>query len=124
MNYVCCNDTSRRNAVKLHPTLNGIDFLEVLDIPTDPYNKRQRTLYVHFLKADALATLDTTNIRIVGGERIEDIEVLKVEIEADGVYRIKNRSIAMRHRLHDLHPVPDRRRPRAFRTSTPAGSAV
>ena len=41
MIYFCC-DERRRNAVKNHGTLNGIDFLEVLDDPADPYDQRQR----------------------------------------------------------------------------------
>ena len=48
--YFCC-DKRRRNDVKEHPTLNGIDFLEVLDNPTDPSDVRQRTLFCPFLKA-------------------------------------------------------------------------
>ena len=82
MNYVCCNDTTRRNEVKNNSPLNGIDFLEVLDIPTDPYDKRQTTLYVHFLKDKALDTLNPSNIRILGGERIEHIKVVSIEIES------------------------------------------
>ena len=50
MIYFCCDDERRRNAVKAHPTLNGIDFLEVRDEVTDPLEQRQRTLLVHFLK--------------------------------------------------------------------------
>ena len=83
MNYVCCNDTTRRNKVKDHLTLNGIDFLEVLDNKEDSYDNRQTTLYVHFLKADALTTLTPSNIRILGGERIEHIKVLSIEIESN-----------------------------------------
>ncbi len=46
MNYFCC-DEFRRNAVRHHATLNGIDFLEVVDNPSDPYPLRQTTLRVH-----------------------------------------------------------------------------
>ena len=48
--YTCC-DNLRRNAVFDHPTLNGIDFLEVLDRDAPPLSPRQRTLLVHCLKA-------------------------------------------------------------------------
>lgn len=66
MSLHCC-DRLRRNAVAAHPTLNGIDYLEVLDrdLPEDhPY--RQRTLFLHFLKP--FATLDRDNLRLSGGE--------------------------------------------------------
>ena len=49
MIYACC-DERRREAVRAHATLNGIDFLEVLDDPALPPEARQRTLFVHFLK--------------------------------------------------------------------------
>ena len=48
MIYFCC-DERRRNAVSAHPTLNGIDFLEVSDNPADPIEVRQRTLFVRFI---------------------------------------------------------------------------
>ncbi|MBD0325670.1 MAG: putative baseplate assembly protein, partial [Pyrinomonadaceae bacterium] len=87
MIYFCC-DEARRNAVKRHPTLNGIDFLDVLDNPADPFEKRQRTLHVHFLKdimgAPPQLVLSTENIRIEGGERIRNISVTGVTIAPDG----------------------------------------
>ena len=53
MIYTCC-DKQRRDAVAADPTLNGIDYLEVIDSDlsdTDPL--RQRTLLVHCLEAAA-----------------------------------------------------------------------
>jgi hypothetical protein len=85
MNYFCCTDT-RRNAVKLHPVLNGIDFLEVLDNLSDPYNERQRTLFVHFLKPLSPGTLDVNNIVIEGGERIRNIKVIEVGFDIEGSF--------------------------------------
>jgi hypothetical protein len=79
MIYFCCNER-RREAVKEHPTLNGIDYLEVLDrdAPTelDPDNRtlRQRTLLVHCFKA--VSDLKKENVRIEGGVRITAIKVL------------------------------------------------
>lgn len=73
MRYHCC-DRHRRNAVNAHPTLNGLDYLEVLDrdLPeAHPY--RQRTLFLHFLKP--VAGLDRGNLRLDGGERIRGIAV-------------------------------------------------
>ena len=54
MIYYCC-DESRRQAVKDHDTLNGIDFLEVLDDPTQPTDERQRTLFLRLLLEVVLA---------------------------------------------------------------------
>ena len=82
MNYFCCTDT-RRNAVKHHPVLNGIDFLEVLDNLSDPYNERQTTLFVHFLKPLSTGVPGVTNIIIEGGERIRNIKVVAVNTVID-----------------------------------------
>ena len=60
--------------------LNGIDFLEVLDNSEDPYEQRQRTLFVHFIKDRALDTLKKEHVRIEGGERIRNIAVTNVTI--------------------------------------------
>ena len=88
MIYFCCDDDRRRNAVKAHPTLNGIDFLEVVDNHDDPFNERQRTLLVHFIEKETvqgrtsltnlLASLTPENVRIEGGERTRDIVVTSV----------------------------------------------
>ncbi len=88
MIYFCCDDDRRRNAVKAHPTLNGIDFLEVVDDHDDPFEQRQRTLLVHFIEketlagreslANALAQLKVENVRIEGGERTRDIAVTSI----------------------------------------------
>jgi hypothetical protein len=83
MFYVCC-DERRRAALKDHDTLNGIDFLEVLDDPALPADQRQRTLYVHFLNSLAPDALSAANLRIEGGERVRDIAVLAATIGADG----------------------------------------
>src|SRR5690242_16485508 len=88
MIYFCCDDDRRRNAVKAHPTLNGIDFLEVVDNHDDPFDQRQRTLLVHFIEketpqgraslANVLAQLKPENVHIEGGERTRDIVVTSV----------------------------------------------
>src|SRR5439155_6398980 len=67
-------------AVAAHPTLNGIDFLDVSDDPSDPVDLRQRRLIVHFLKPLAPGELGPENIRIEGGERIRNIAVRRVTI--------------------------------------------
>ena len=67
MIYFCC-DERRRNAVSQHPTLNGIDFIEVLDQDRPPLAPRQQTLLVRLLKT-VPATLDEGNVVIVAIHR-------------------------------------------------------
>jgi hypothetical protein len=70
--YACC-ETTRREAVRAHPTLNGIDFLEVLDHDAPEAAFRQRTLLVHLLKP--APTLTAASVAIEGGERIRPVGV-------------------------------------------------
>lgn len=72
MIYSCC-DELRREAVRKHATLNGIDFLEVVDGDRPPGSPRQRTLLLHLLKPLPMPTI--ANIAIVGGERITPVKV-------------------------------------------------
>jgi hypothetical protein len=72
MIYNCCSE-NRRAAVLGNPTLNGIDYLEVLDhdaIALD--SPRQQTLLVHCLK-NAPTNLTPANVLITGGESITGI---------------------------------------------------
>jgi hypothetical protein len=63
MQYFCCDEV-RRAAVRAHPTLNGIDYIEVGD-------PSQLTLLVYLLKQPLGGfTLTMDNVRIEGGERI------------------------------------------------------
>jgi len=83
--YFCC-DERRREAVRDHGSLNGIDYLEVLDRDAPIGSPRQKTLLVHCLKPiwaapaapEAEPTIDLThdNVRIEGGERITPVQVL------------------------------------------------
>ena len=84
MLYSCCDDR-RKEAVRKHPTLNGIDYLELSDDPTVPGDARLRTLYVYCIKplGDA-SLLGRENVKIEGGERIRDIAVTSVSIGANG----------------------------------------
>lgn len=69
----CC-DRLRRNAVAAHATLNGIDWIEVLDRDLPEHSPlRQRTLLVRCLKP--LGTFSADNVVIQGGERLRDITV-------------------------------------------------
>jgi hypothetical protein len=79
MIYACC-DERRREAVQAHATINGIDFLEVLDDPALPPAARQCTLFVHFLKPLAGPPLAREQVRIEGGERIRGVEVTGLRV--------------------------------------------
>jgi hypothetical protein len=78
MNYFCC-EKRRRNAIA-GTSLNGIDFLEVLDHDAPADADRQRFLFVRFVNPLAPAALGVDNVRIEGGERIRDIAVTAVTV--------------------------------------------
>ena len=74
MIFHCC-DKLRRDKVAAHPTLNGIDYLEVIDreLPLlDP--TRQRTLLVYCLKP-LPSGFSRGNVVLRGGERVKNIQV-------------------------------------------------
>jgi hypothetical protein len=74
--YSCCN-TVRQAYVLGNQTLNGLNYLEILDTEAPPLGlPRQQILVLHCLK-DA-PTLTTDNILITGGERITGITALWV----------------------------------------------
>lgn len=73
-----CKNEFRRQVIREHATLNGIDYLDVLDqeaiaIPSP----RQRTLLLHFLKS--APSLSADNIEIEGGVRVTPVRVLWVQ---------------------------------------------
>jgi len=80
MIYHCC-DENRRAAVAGHDTLNGIDWLEVLDRDAPEGLPRQRILLLRLLKP-APAGLGVENLRIEGGERVRHIGIDSVEVAA------------------------------------------
>ncbi len=109
--YFCC-DERRRDQVR-GSSLNGIDYLEVVDsgLSSDP--DRQRFLRVHFINDIVPASLTVTNILISGGERITpivvigatigtgaDSDVLTVEVEEPGDFSIYTLSLVQGP--HDL----------------------
>ncbi|MET0463431.1 MAG: putative baseplate assembly protein [Chitinophagaceae bacterium] len=77
MHYYCHSE-QRRTALKDHPVLNGIDFLEVIDDKNDAYEDRQTTLAVHFVNSILPGSLQAANIIIEGGERIKNIRVISI----------------------------------------------
>ena len=73
MIFSCC-DTRRLNLVREHPTLNGIDHLEVVPWDAPPGLGGQRTLLVHLVKPieDVPAR---EQVIIEGGDRQPNIEI-------------------------------------------------
>ncbi len=87
MSVHCC-DERRREALLGHPTLNGIDSVEVIDDPALPMNERQRELRLRFV--NPVAALEPGQVRIEGGVRIAAVIVLTVssgEPDPDGELR-------------------------------------
>src|SRR5712691_826780 len=80
--YACC-DERRLDAVRSQRTINGIDYLEVLDGPRIPIERRQHILYVHFVHPFKDGSLKKENVHIDGGERIRTVTVTSVEIGVD-----------------------------------------
>ncbi len=64
-----CSNPKRLQAVKGHPPLNAIDYLEVLDLmaPAAAQEMRQRVLVVHCVRA--VSGIGAANVRIDGGVR-------------------------------------------------------
>lgn len=77
MIYYCC-DKVRRNKVRETPGLNGIDFLEVVDNPEDPFEERQVVLNIHFINNINPGSLTAANVIIEGGVRFRDIKVVAI----------------------------------------------
>lgn len=87
MIYQCCDDR-RRDALLGHPTLNGLDNVEVLDDPGLPMDERQRRLRVRLV--NPALTPAAEQFHVDGGVRITTIGVLAVDAEpadADGEQR-------------------------------------
>jgi hypothetical protein len=83
MIFSCCNE-NRKAAVLGSATLNGIDYLEVLDSGAPPGVPRQQILFIHCINPLSAAmafgpspdgTNSTLNVLIEGGESITNIAV-------------------------------------------------
>ena len=111
--YFCC-DERRRDAVRAS-SLNGIDYLEVVDHDAPNEADRQRFLRVHFVNDIAANSLARVNVTISGGERIrpivildatigtgDDSDVLTVEVEEPGDFSIYTLSLV--RGPHDPNP--------------------
>lgn len=73
--YVCCND-ERRNALRKQKVVNGIDYLEVVSLPSSPQSPRS-ALLVHFINSLNGRTLIKNHVQISGSTR--PIKVYAVE---------------------------------------------
>lgn len=80
--YSCC-DQNRRLLVRNSANLNGIDWLDVLDLEAPTPALRQRELRVGFVKSPAPAGITPANVMISGGERITGI--IATSVTYDGV---------------------------------------
>lgn len=79
MVYFCCEER-RRSLVRRHPTLNGIDFLEVIDADEPLVAKKQRELRLHLLKPLPAGTVPTVeDVRITGGVRVVGVRAESVD---------------------------------------------
>jgi hypothetical protein len=68
----CC-EPRRLEVIKRAHRVNGIEFIEVLDLNTPPGAPRQRTLFVRLLLSGFVLTRD--NLRIDGGDRIPSVGI-------------------------------------------------
>lgn len=72
MKYFCCTE-NRRRRVRDHATLNGLNFLEVIDLRQIPDGTWIAQLELHFLKPLPVTVLpEMIILSIQGGERITD----------------------------------------------------
>lgn len=112
--YFCC-DERRRDAVRGSATLNGIDYLEVVDHDAATNAERQRFLRLHFVNALAPGSFAAANVSITGGERVRpivvldakigtgpDADILTVEVEQPGDFSLYTLSLV--RGPHDLAP--------------------
>ncbi|MBI1259056.1 MAG: putative baseplate assembly protein [Chloroflexi bacterium] len=73
-----CSNSQRIAILRDYDKINGIDYLEVVDNESDPPNIRQRFLVVHFIHPlTALPSPD--QVRILGGDRVQNIRVVDVK---------------------------------------------
>ena len=77
MQYFCCSER-RRDVIRGNTRFNGIDYLEVLDDASVPSADRQRVLMLHLINP-VQGTLTSANMGIDGGERVRNIQVLRVD---------------------------------------------
>jgi hypothetical protein len=122
MIYSCCDERRRKKLLDENDrrrllgeaTLNGIDYLEVLDREVPPGIPRQRTLLVHTFEPLPAFTRD--NVSIDGGERIDPIGIEWAH-RADQIPASLSLSLAERNYFNGL-PVADKSRSLIVRTDS------
>ncbi len=135
MRYLCCDDDRRRNAIleiNRRPgatVLNGIDFLEVDDNPSQSPTQRQRTLWVHFIADPTGLPLSAVNVKIEGGDRIQNLQVTAAQIANDPQggtdnVLVVNLDQAGDFSIYTLRLVPDPAKPESLDAIDPVLRAV
>lgn len=79
--YACC-DQNRRGIVR-GTALNGIDWIDVLDLEVPSQALRQRILHIGFVNNPAPALLTADNISITDGVRVVGIRAQSVTYDGD-----------------------------------------
>ena len=109
-----CDNRNRLERVALHATLNGIDYLEVLDAEAPAGSPRQQTLLVHFAKA-LPGTFTARNVIVESRPRAAAVGVVWARRAADAaVLRAEGRISAGERDF--LLALPDVERVLAVRT--------
>lgn len=82
MSFFCCTE-NRRGRVRGHDTLNGLDFLEIIDLQQQPDGTWVAALELHFLNElpNSLNSEDIV-LSITGGERITQFNLVAPAIDA------------------------------------------
>ncbi len=110
--YFCPNET-RKNLVRADGTLNGVDYLEVLDDEAPVGTSKQQTLLVHCLLP--VVALGKNNVRIDGGVRVTPVNVVWAHAASNVPAGLL--TVAEQNFLDDRFPtVPARQRVLVVRT--------
>ena len=114
-----CNNKKRHQSVREHKSINGIDYLEVLDQDTPDKELRQQTLLVYLFKP-VPADLSAINVKIYGGVRVTQVNVQWAVCARDCDYLIDNGLISkIEHSFfRDLGGQPNSDRLLLVRTDT------
>ena len=79
--YFCENDRRKRDVLN-HPTLNGIDYLEIADrVVEGQLVLPQGLIQLHFLKGLDSEQINISNLRIEGGQRVQAIDIAKLVVK-------------------------------------------
>ena len=110
-----CTSVRRRQGVQ-DSALNGVDYLEVLDLDAPAGSPRQQTLLVRFLK-DLPVGLDAGNVRLEGGVRVTPVKAEWAARASDAAALFADGTVAEAERDF-LLALPDPDRVLAVRTDS------